>query len=108
MFQTIIAVMVIVFFLSRLFWQKHAGRVNRSEFVFWLCFWLLALALILSLKWLDKMVANLGFSSSGIQVLLYLAVAVLTYFIFRLRLHLAKVEKDISQIVEHLAINKKN
>ncbi len=106
--QSLIAVIIVAWFLSRLFWQKKKGSVNKSEFVFWLIFWLLALALILSLKWLDQLVADLGFSSSAIQVLLYLAVAVLIYFIFRIRLRLAKMEKDISKIVEHLAITKRD
>jgi hypothetical protein len=107
MIQNLLAVIIVAWFLSRLFWQKKKGQINKSEFIFWLLFWLIALALVLALKWLDKLVAGLGFSSTGIQVLLYLAVAVLTYFIFRIRLRLSKMEKDITKIVEHLAINKK-
>lgn len=107
MLQIVIAVIIIAWFIGRLLWQRRQGRVSRSEFIFWLVFWLIALALILSLKWLDALVAALGFSASGIQVLLYLAVALLTYFIFRIRLRLTRMEKDISQVVEHLAISKK-
>ena len=107
MFQESIAIIIILGFLGRLLWQKKKAFIGKNEFVFWLCFWLLALVLILSLKWLDQLVAGLGFSSSGIQVLLYSAVAIIFYFIFRLRLRLAKIEKDISKVVEHLAIKNK-
>jgi len=108
MWQVIIAVVLIGFFLSRLFWQKRRGRLSKSEFIFWLIFWLAALALMLSLKWLDALVARLGFSGSGIQVLLYLAVACLFYFIFRLRLRLVKMDQDISRLVEHLALKRED
>jgi hypothetical protein len=108
MLQTLTAIIIILGFLGRLIWQRKKSQINKNEFVFWLIFWLLALAVILSLRWLDSLVAELGFSSSGIQVLLYAAVAVIFYFIGRLRLRLSKMEKDISKIVEHLAITKRN
>ncbi len=107
MFQELLAIIIIAGFLGRLSWQRKKQQINKNEFRFWLCFWLCTLILILSLKRLDTLVANLGFSSSGIQVLLYSAVAVIFYFIFRLRLRLTKMERDISKIVEHLAVNKK-
>jgi len=106
MLQELIAIIIIVGFLSRLIWQRKKSQINKNEFVFWLCFWLVTLILILSLKWLDALVAGLGFSSTGIQVLLYSAVAIIFYFIFRMRLRLTKMERDISKIIEHLAIKK--
>lgn len=108
MLQELIAIIIIAGFLGRIIWQKKNSQINKNEFRFWLCFWLVTLILILSLKWLDALVANLGFSSSGIQVLLYSAVAIIFYFIFRLRLRLTKMERDLSKIVEHIAITKRN
>jgi len=107
MLQSFIAIVIILFFLSRTFWQKQKGELTKNEFIFWLAFWVLALLLILNLKFLDRLFATWGFSSSAIQVLLYLAVTLLFYFIFRLRLRLQQIEKNITKIVEHLAINKK-
>lgn len=105
MLQQIIALIVIAFFLGRLFWQKQKKLLSANEFVFWLIFWLLAAAAIASLKWLDRLVAGIGFSGSGIEVLLYLAVALLFYLIFRLRLRLEKMERDITKIVRYIAMN---
>jgi hypothetical protein len=106
MFQQIIALIIIAFFISRLFWQKQKKRINANEFVFWLIFWLLAALAIIFLKWIDKLVAGLGFSGSGIEVLLYAGVVVLFYFIFRLRLRLEKIERDITKIVRNIALKK--
>lgn len=107
MLQQILALVIIGFFLIRLFLQKRKKQIGANEFIFWLIFWCLAAIIILSLKWIDKLVANLGFSGMGIDVLLYLGIAVLFYFIFRLRLKLEKIEKNITKIIREMAIKDK-
>jgi len=106
MFQQILALVIIAFFLIRLFWQKQKKQIRANEFIFWLVFWCLAAILILSLKWIDKLVANLGFSGSGIDILFYISVIILFYLIFKLRLRLVKIEKDITKLVRNIAIKK--
>ncbi len=107
MLQQILALIIIGFFLVRLFWQKQKKQIGANEFIFWLVFWCLSAILILSLKWIDKLVADLGFSGMGIEVLLYLGIAILFYFIFRLRLKLEKIEKNITKIIREMAIKDK-
>lgn len=106
MTQIILAIVVIGFFLAKLFWQEKKGEISKNEYSFWLVFWLAALVIVLSLKFLDKFVAQLGFSASAIQVLLYLSVAVLFYFIFRVRLRLDRMDEQLTKLVEELAIKK--
>jgi hypothetical protein len=107
MIQQIIALIIIALMLARLYWQKQKNYIGANEFLFWLIFWLLAALLIIGLKFIDRLVADLGFSGSGIEVLLYLSVAILFYFIFRLRLKMEKIEKDITKIVKHLTLKDK-
>lgn len=107
MLQQIIALIIIAFFIARLYWQKQKNYIGINEFLFWLVFWILAAGLIIFLKFIDKLVARLGFSGSGIEVLLYLTVAGLFYFVFRLRLKLEKIEKDITKVVQSLALKDK-
>lgn len=104
MLQQTIALIIIASILARLYWQKQKNYIGINEFLFWLIFWIISAVLIISLKFLDKLVAGLGFSGSGIEVLLYLSVAVLFYFVFRLRLKLEKIEKDITKIVQNIAL----
>ncbi len=106
MFQQVIALIIIAFFLARLFWQKQKKQIAASDFIFWLIFWLLSAGAVIFLKWIDKLVADLGFSGSGIEVLLYLGVAILFYFIFRLRLRLEKIEQDITKIVREISLSR--
>ena len=52
-------------------------------------------------------VANLGFSGSGIDILLYIGIVVLIYFIFKLRIRLEKIEREITKIVREISLNNK-
>lgn len=108
MFQQIIALIIISFFLARLFWQKQKGQISGQELLFWFVFWFLAATAIIFLRQIDALVARLGFSGSGIEVLLYLSVAVLFYFIFRLRLRLEKIERNITKIVREIALRQED
>ncbi|MDP3900293.1 MAG: DUF2304 domain-containing protein [bacterium] len=107
--QQFIALVFVLFFIARLWQQKRLKQINSSEFSFWFVFWLLAALAILFLRRIDALVGNFGFSASGIEVLLYLAVVMLFYFIFRMRIRLARLEREITKLVQALAIfnNKK-
>ncbi|PIR13220.1 hypothetical protein COV49_02905 [Candidatus Falkowbacteria bacterium CG11_big_fil_rev_8_21_14_0_20_39_10] len=106
MLQQVLALIIIAYFLARLFWQKQKGQINANEFLFWLLFWLLATTAIIGLKWIDRLVSGLGFSGSGIDVLFYIAVVVLFYLIFKVRLRQEKQEKEITKIVRKIALKK--
>jgi small membrane protein len=107
MLQQTIALIIIIFFLSRLFWQKRKKLISLNEFIFWFCFWLLAGLAILFIKSIDRFVANLGFSSTGINLLFYLGTIILFYLIFRLRLRLEKIERNITKLVREMALTNK-
>ena len=106
MFQQIIALLVIAFFLARIFRQRKNSQVSRMEFLFWLVFWFLAAMIIVFIKKIDMLVAGLGFSAAGIDVILYLSIVALFYMIFRLRIKLEKIDREITKIVRKIAIKK--
>lgn len=107
MFQQYIAYVVIILFMLRLYGQKSSGKISQSEFVFWLVFWLLGGLAIVFIKKIDDLVARLGFSANGIDILLYLAVIILFYLIFRLRLRQERIEKNITVLTRELALKEK-
>lgn len=107
MIQQLIALIIILFFLVRLIFQKKQNKIRGNEFTLWLVFWVLAALAIIFLKKIDSLVASLGFSGTGIQVLLYVGVTILFYLVFRLRLRLEKQEKNITEIVRNIALNNK-
>jgi hypothetical protein len=105
--QQYIAITIIIFFLSRLLWQKKKKQLESKEFLFWFLFWFLAGIIIINIRHIDSIVAKFGFSSSGINVLFYISVVILFYFIFRIRLRQEKMEREITEIVKNIAINNK-
>jgi hypothetical protein len=106
MWQQIIALIIIIFFLSRLIIQAKKKTINRTEFSLWLVFWILATLAILFLKQIDNFLLHLGFSSSGINFLLYLAVMMLFYFIFKLRLKFQSLDQNLTELSRIITLNK--
>lgn len=108
MLQQLIAIIIILFFVSRLIFLKKNKKIAGGEFIFWLAFWFVAAVSVLLLKSLDRFVAGLGFSASAINILVYVAVIVLFYMNFRLRLKVEKMDKDITKLTRVLALDEKN
>lgn len=106
MWQQIIALVFILFFLIRLIQQKKNQDLKQNEFILWLSFWLIGALAIIFIKQLDKFVANLGFSGAGINFLLYLSLFTLFYLVFKLRLKIAKLDSQITKIVREITLNK--
>jgi hypothetical protein len=104
MFQEYLALGIIFFFLFRLGLQLRRNQIPRGQFVFWLCFWLIGGILVIYLKEIDLFVAQLGFSGSGIEILLYIAVIIIFYFIFRLRLKVEKMENDLTILTRNISL----
>ncbi|MGI6374043.1 MAG: DUF2304 family protein [Patescibacteria group bacterium] len=107
MLQQLLALIVIAFFITRLFQQKRRQAINPGEFKLWLGFWLLALLAIIFIRRLDAwLTIGLGFSSGAISFLVYLVVLALIYQVFRLRLKIAKLDKNISDLNQAISLNK--
>jgi len=105
--QQLLALLVIGFFIYRLFKQRNKKQVGGNEFVLWLSFWIVSALAILFLKKLDYLAASLGFSASGINILFYGAILILFYFIFKLRLRIAKLDRDLTDLTREVTLLKK-
>lgn len=102
--QQIIALLIILIFVIKLFTQKKKEIINQTEFSSWLIFWLIAGVAIIFIKNIDAFLAELGVSASGINFLFYIGVLILFYFIFRLRLIIAKLDRQLTDLTRHVAI----
>ncbi len=105
MTQQILALILIGIFIWRLNVQRRKNQINKNEFIFWLFFWSLAAIAVILIRQIDALVESLGFSGSGINFLLYLAVLLLFYFVFRMRLNIAKMDKNLTEITRKIALN---
>ncbi|MFA5000124.1 MAG: DUF2304 domain-containing protein [Patescibacteria group bacterium] len=105
MLQQIIALILIALFVFRLFKQKKKQEISRNEFSLWLAFWILAGGAVILIKEIDRLVAWLGFSGGGINFLVYLAVLILFYVVFSLRLTVAKLDRNITDVAREIALD---
>jgi len=105
MLQQTIALAIITLFIWRLIAQKRKNKLGQNEFYFWLFFWILGSLAIIFIRQIDYLVGSLGFSGSGINFLLYLTVMILFYLVFKLRLSLAKIDTNLTEIARKIALN---
>ncbi len=108
MLQQAIALIIILFFILRLLDQKKKKEIKQNELILWLIFWLSAAIAILLIRKIDQLLSLLGFSLSGISFLVYLAVLALFYLVFRLRLGLAKIDRNLTELARQIALNNKD
>lgn len=106
MVQQLIALIFIFLFIARLLQQKNNKQISGNEFVFWLFFWGLGALAIIFIRQLDQLLGLLGFSGSGINFLLYLAVLSLFYLVFKLRLKISQLEKNLTDLTREIALKK--
>ncbi len=107
MLQQILAGLIIIFFVSKLFSEKKKKEITSNEFTLWLSFWILAALAITLIKKIDSLVAYFGFSGSGINFLIYLGVLALFYLVFRLRLSIAKLDRNLTELNRQITLNDK-
>lgn len=105
MLQQILALIIIAVFIWRLISQKKKNEISNNEFSFWLFFWLIGAIAIIFIRQIDRVLIDLGFSGSGINFLFYLAIIILFYLIFKLRLLLAKTEANITKLARKMALD---
>ncbi len=108
MLQEYIALAFILFFLGRLGWQLYKDQISKSQFLMWTLFWFIVGILIIYIHAIDSFTTKLGFSSSGIQLLFYIAVVLLFYWVLRLRLTIEKMSKEITELTRSQALANKN
>ncbi len=107
MFQQLLAIIIILFFIFRLYSQKRKKQISGNEFILWLVFWISSGVAIIFLKKIDLLVSYLGFSSSGINFLLYIAFLIILYMLFKMRIKIEKQDRNITKIIREIALKNK-
>ncbi len=104
MIQQAIALAIIAIFIWSLNTQRKKNKIGNNEFVFWLIFWCLGAIAVLLIRQIDKFTNFLGISS-GINFLLYIAAIVLFYLIFKLRLTIAKLDANLTELTRKITLS---
>lgn len=99
--------LVLLFFIAfaifRLLRRYRERAITARWLILWLLFWVASGAVVAAPQIATRVAALVGVGR-GADLALYLAVLGLYYLLFRVMVKLERVEKDISKIVEEVAI----
>ena len=98
---------ILIFFILLVIWRLvlkfRKKEINVKEFLAWFFFWVVAGLIAAWPKFTDVAAQFFGVET-GFNLLVALAILVVFYLIFRVFIKLEKTEKDITKIIEHIAL----
>ena len=92
------------FALTRTVFQFKRGSLTIAWLVFWLLFWMGA-GFVTALPQTTDAIARLVGVGRGADVVIYVSLIALFYFIFRLYIKIDQVEGEITRLVRKLALD---
>lgn len=101
----VILIILILFPISRVFLRFKEGQLTPPFFVFWLNVWTSALVILIFPDITTKIAKTVGINR-GVDVVIYLSIALLFYLVFRIYVSLENIRKDMSEIVRMISLKK--
>ncbi len=101
----ILAIIFVIFALWRVITKQRRHELKLVEFLMWFVFWLAVGIAFLTPQSLTRLANILGIGR-GADLVLYVAVVVVFYLMFRIFVRLEKMEKDITKLTRQQAIEK--
>lgn len=100
----ILVTIFVVFALWRVIAKFRRQELKITEFLMWLVFWI-AVGVAFFTPASVTRIANLLGIGRGTDLVLYVGVVVVFYFMFRIFVRLEKMERDITKVVRKDAIS---
>src|SRR3989338_5761793 len=101
----IITIIVVLFLITRVGIKLKRREITFREALFWALLWFGVGLVVLYPQIADRAASYIGLqTATGIDLAVYIAVGLAFYLIFRLFVHIERVERDITKIVRHLAL----
>ena len=101
----IITIIVVLFLITRVGIKLKRREITFREALFWALLWFGVGLVVLYPQITDRAASYIGLqTATGIDLVVYIAVGLAFYLIFRLFVHIERVERDITNIVRHLAL----
>ena len=93
----------VLFVILRIAYRFYKNEISRREMLIWLVFWLTVGGAIVLPQSTDLLAAEVGVER-GADLLVYISVLVLFYLVFRILVKLEKVDRDITKVTRHIAL----
>lgn len=103
----IIVTIFVVFAVSRVFLRFREGNISLNEFIFWLFIWGAIEIVVWIPKVLDKIAQQIGIGR-GIDAVVYAAIVILLYLVYRVYVKAEFIEHEITSLVRRLALKEKD
>ena len=101
----IVLLIFILFALSRVLMRMREKVVSTQTAFFWIAIWVAALIGILLPKTTTKVAEFFGVGR-GVDVIVYISLALLFYLVFRIYVMIEDLRHEITEIVRHIALSK--
>ena len=103
----ILAIIFCLFAMWRVIAKFRRRELKVSEFLMWLIFWLSVAVAFITPESLTRLANILGIGR-GADLVLYAAVVVVFYLMFRISIRLEKMERDITKAVRKNALSEED
>lgn len=101
-----LALVFSLFALSRVILRTRDSKLTLKEFVFWTFIWVSLLSVVFFPEYTTILAKYLGIGR-GIDVIVYLSVAILYYMLFRLYIKFEEREQEMTKVIREIALLKK-
>ena len=101
----VIFIIFVLFALSRAWLRYREGSIKATEFAFWLILWISAIIIVALPRSVGYISRLLGIGRPA-DLILYVAVILLFYLIFRIYVAIDGIEHKITKIVREVAIKR--
>lgn len=81
--------------------------ISKQEYALWIIFWITVIIATLMPKNIDK-IAQFAGVERGADLIVYLSIVAIFYLIFRIFIHLEKIDREITTIVRKTALNQED
>lgn len=99
----LILLVFIVFAASRALMQFRGGSIRFGALIFWLAIWTLALIAIFYPEETTRLARLVGIGR-GVDIILYVSIAILFYLIFRLHVYLEDLRSQLASLIREISI----
>ncbi len=101
----IILLIFILFFLSRVYLRSKEKTIPIKTALFWVIVWVLAIIGVIHPAVTSSIATFFGVGR-GVDVIIYIAISLLFYLVFRIYVMIEDLRREITTIVRDTALNK--
>ena len=94
----IILVIFFLFAITKVVGRFRAGELRISEMILWIIFWIIAGVIVITPN-STFYLAHLAGVSRGADLVVYVALVLLFFMIFKLMVKIEKIDREITKIV---------